>query len=66
MFLKRDVGYLLNRTKSDTNRPSLSDTRTFKEIMERRAPWYHDAADYVLDATGGEEAFWGAQKKNNE
>lgn len=53
VFLKRDVGYLVNRTSGDSNRPSLSASRTFQEIMARRAPWYEAAADYVLDATGG-------------
>lgn len=39
VFVKRDVAYLLNRTRDDTNRPALSDQSTFGEIMERRAPW---------------------------
>ena len=53
VFLKRDIKYLLNRINGDTNRPSLSDQSTFQEIMERREPWYHAAADHVLDATVG-------------
>ena len=56
VFLKRDIKYLLNRINGDTNRPSLSDELTFQEIMTRRAPWYHAAADHVLDATAGADA----------
>ena len=53
VYLRRDVGYLVNRTMGDKNRPSLSDTVSFAKLMERRDPWYFRAADYVVDATGG-------------
>ena len=53
VYLRRDIGYLTRRTSGDRNRPSLSDTLRFSEVMERRQPWYLRAADYVVDATGG-------------
>ena len=53
VYLKRDVAYLLNRTSGDKNRPSLSDDVSFQTLMERRAPWYFRAADYIVDASGG-------------
>ena len=53
VYLKRDVGYLVNRTSGDRNRPSLSESVSFATLMERRAPWYFRAADYVVDAAGG-------------
>jgi len=53
VYLRRDVGYLINRTSGDRNRPRLSDDVSFAKLMERRAPWYFRAADYVVDAAGG-------------
>jgi shikimate kinase len=53
VYLRRDVGYLVNRTSGDKNRPPLSDTVSFAKLMERRNVWYFRAADYVVDATGG-------------
>lgn len=48
VYLQRDVDYLIDRIKGDHNRPSLSDTASFKEIMQRRDPWYRAAADIVI------------------
>jgi len=48
VYLQRDVDYLLGRIAGDANRPDLSETRSFVEIMERRDPWYRRAADFVL------------------
>ena len=53
VYLRRDVEYLVTRTSGDRNRPSLSDVRSFEQVMGARAPWYERAADYVVDATGG-------------
>lgn len=53
VYLRRDVGYLVNRTSGDRNRPRLSHDVSFAKLMERRAPWYFRAADYVVDAAGG-------------
>lgn len=53
VYIKRDVRYLMNRTSGDKNRPDLSKRTPFADIMNRRMPWYFDAADYVVDATGG-------------
>jgi shikimate kinase len=49
VYLRRETGYLIDRISSDTNRPSLSETSSFREIMERRDPWYQEAADWVLE-----------------
>lgn len=51
VYLQRDIDYLVRRVEGDTNRPSLSDTEGFREIMERRDPWYRRAAHHVLEAT---------------
>ena len=53
VYLRRDVEYLVTRTSGDRNRPSLSDVRSFEQVMGARLPWYERAADYVVDATGG-------------
>ncbi|MCW8884484.1 MAG: shikimate kinase [Motiliproteus sp.] len=49
VYLQRDTEYLINRIAGDSNRPSLSDTASFNEIMERRDPWYREAADLVFE-----------------
>ena len=49
VYLRRDPGYLMRRIANDPNRPPLSDEASFLEIMERRDPWYRDAADLVLE-----------------
>ena len=49
VYLERDPDYLLSRIQDDTNRPSLSESESFLEIMKRRAPWYEQAADLILD-----------------
>jgi shikimate kinase len=51
VFIKRDVDYLASKIAGDANRPSLSATNSFKEIMERRGPWYERAADLILDGS---------------
>jgi shikimate kinase len=49
VYLSRDFEYLQERVSGDRQRPSLSESRGFREIMERRDPWYRRAADLVLD-----------------
>ena len=51
VFIKRDVDYLASKIAGDANRPSLSETNSFKEIMARRGPWYERAADLILDGS---------------
>eukprot|EP00227_Mantoniella_beaufortii_P015526 CAMPEP_0197578006 /NCGR_PEP_ID=MMETSP1326-20131121/2417_1 /TAXON_ID=1155430 /ORGANISM="Genus nov. species nov., Strain RCC2288" /LENGTH=372 /DNA_ID=CAMNT_0043141153 /DNA_START=216 /DNA_END=1334 /DNA_ORIENTATION=- len=56
VYVKRDVDYLMGRIAGDTNRPSLSDQSSFKQIMDRRDPWYLQAADFVVEGGGAAEA----------
>lgn len=49
VYLSRDFEYLRSRIEGDENRPSLSHSESFIEIMERRDPWYRRAADWVID-----------------
>jgi shikimate kinase len=44
VYIKRDVEYLIHRTAGDSNRPDLSASQSFREIMERREPFYQQAA----------------------
>lgn len=48
MYLERDPKYLAERIAGDPDRPDLSEERSFLEIMERRAPWYLQAAHHVI------------------
>ena len=49
VYLERDPEYLLSRIADDSNRPDLSKQESFLEIMNRRAPWYQETADLILD-----------------
>jgi len=55
VYLHRDVGHLARRSAGDPSRPALSSTESFREIMERREPWYRRAADFVLDCGEGDK-----------
>lgn len=48
-YLRRDAAYLEAQIGEDSNRPSLSGEIPFREIMERRDPWYETAAHCVLE-----------------
>lgn len=59
VYLKRDNELLADKIAGDPNRPELSDSKSFLEIMERREPWYMRVAHHVLecgDATKSEIA----------
>ena len=51
-WLTAEVPTIVNRISGDTQRPSLSGTKTFVEeiedILEARTPKYHAAADHVI------------------
>jgi shikimate kinase len=51
-WLTAEVPTIVNRISSDTQRPSLSGTKTFVEeiedILKERAPKYQTAADHVI------------------
>jgi len=52
VYLSRDVDYLIDRIGDDPDRPDLSQTESFRDIMARRDPWYRTAADWVLECDG--------------
>ena len=52
IYLRRDPEYLAGRIAGDGNRPDLSESKSFLEIMERREPWYCEAAHHVMDCDG--------------
>ena len=64
VYIKRDTDYLASKIAGDSNRPTLSETNSFKEIMERRGPWYERAADLILD--GSLESGSGGSNENNK
>jgi shikimate kinase len=51
VYLWRGVEALQAKVENDPNRPSLSESESFREIIERRDPWYRQAADLVVDCT---------------
>ncbi|HMU84042.1 MAG TPA: shikimate kinase [Leptospiraceae bacterium] len=50
VYVKRDMSWLLDRVSADLNRPDLPGG--YRELLERRLPWYEKAADFVLDMRG--------------
>lgn len=48
IYLQRGVKYLQSRIADDPDRPDLSANSSFAEIMERRDPWYRQAAHEVI------------------
>ena len=47
-FLNNDIEILEKRITGDNNRPDLSKILSFREIIERRIPFYQKAADYEI------------------
>ena len=53
VYLQRDVEELVSKAETgDLQRPPLSDTAAFRDIMKQREPWYLKAADHVVPCTG--------------
>lgn len=50
IYLHRDVEALEEKVRGDKNRPDLSEDNSFRQIMQRRDPWYREAAHDVIDA----------------
>ncbi len=50
VYVKRDLNWLLEKASADLNRPDLPGG--YRELLERRLPWYEQAADFVLDMRG--------------
>jgi len=48
VYLERPLDYLEARIRADGSRPALGD-ESFRAVMERRDPWYREAAHWVLD-----------------
>lgn len=49
VYLQRDPERLLEKISGDPNRPALSSTQSFLELMAQRDPWYRAAADLVME-----------------
>jgi shikimate kinase len=49
VYLSRPTEYLQARIGDDPNRPELSASEGFDDIMARRDPWYRKAADHVIE-----------------
>jgi shikimate kinase len=49
VWLKADIERLAAKVKGDQTRPTLDETRSAQEVMQRRLPFYQRAADIVMD-----------------
>ena len=52
VWLRGDIARLVDKVKNKSERPTLDQTRSTQEIMERRQPFYEKAADLVIDIDG--------------
>ncbi len=52
VWLKGDIERLAAKVKSDQRRPTLDETRSVQEVMQRRLPLYRQATDIVMDIEG--------------
>ncbi|MCB1158310.1 MAG: shikimate kinase [Leptospiraceae bacterium] len=48
IFLSQDTEYLIDKVKNDPSRPDLSALKSYREILERRLPYYRKAASFTL------------------
>lgn len=51
IYLRADTDRIWQKIQNDPSRPSLSDTHSFQDLMQRRAPWYEKMAHHTLDTT---------------
>jgi shikimate kinase len=52
IWLTLDVDEVIEKIENDPSRPDLSKEKSFKEIMQRRMPFYKQAADMVFPMHG--------------
>ena len=52
VWLQGDVQRLAQKVQGDATRPALSDSLDIAEVMERRLPFYRQAADWTVDIEG--------------
>jgi len=52
VWLKGDIERLAAKVKGDLRRPTLDETRSAQEVMQRRLPFYRQATDIVVDIEG--------------
>lgn len=52
IWLKGDIARLAAKTKGDAKRPTLDETKSAEEVMQRRLPFYEEAADIIIDVEG--------------
>lgn len=50
--LNHDIDYLIEKVINDTERPSLSQINSYREVLERRLPYYKQSSDLYLNIEG--------------
>jgi shikimate kinase len=50
VYLRCNAELLWSRVATDSNRPALSNDRSFQALMAQRESWYQSAADWVIEA----------------
>ncbi len=49
IYIKREMEWLFKKADKNANRPDLQGE--YRQVLERRMPWYEDMADFILDMT---------------
>jgi shikimate kinase len=52
IWLKGDIARLAAKVQHDPDRPALDAVKSAEEMMQRRLPFYEEAADWVIDIEG--------------
>ncbi|HMV44111.1 MAG TPA: shikimate kinase [Leptospiraceae bacterium] len=50
--LSNNIDYLVEKVINDTERPQLSEINSYREVLERRIPFYKAASDFYLPVDG--------------
>lgn len=50
--LSNNVDYLVEKVINDSERPQLSDINSYREVLERRIPFYRSASDFYIPVEG--------------
>ncbi|MDF3819921.1 shikimate kinase [Leptospira sp. 96542] len=49
VYLERETNELIEKVKGDATRPDLSKLNSYKSILEKRIPYYEEAAHYKIN-----------------
>jgi shikimate kinase len=52
IWLRGSIFSLVDKTKNDSNRPTLNKKLSYSDLMQLRLPFYHESSDIIIDVDG--------------